>query len=122
MRTQARSAPSGRRYDEPKPANRPRPDYRPVETLDPETRQIIEETALAEIEHFAAWGDPVAIERLADAGRCSEWSSDEGVAMAWQVSEVMDEIARKLRAGRTELTGAMVALGPLVRLSAARWR
>lgn len=46
--------------------------------LDSAARQIIEETALAEIEHFAAWGDPAAIERLAEAGRCSEWSSDEG--------------------------------------------
>lgn len=122
MRTQARSATSERRNEASQPADRPVPNYRPVTTLDPETRQIIEETALEEIEHFAAWGDPLAIERLAEAGRCAEWSSDEGTAMAWQVSEVMDEIARKLRAGRTELTGAMVALGPLVRLSAARWR
>ena len=122
MRPQAQSARSTRRYDVSQPADRPRPDNRPVETLDPETRQIIEETALEEIEHFAAWGDPLAIERLAAAGRCAEWSSDEGTAMAWQVSDVMDEIARKLRAGRAELTGAMVALGPLVRLSAARWR
>lgn len=122
MRTQARSATSERRNEAHQPAGRPGPNYRPVTTLDPETRQIIEETALEEIEHFAAWGDPLAIERLAEAGRCADWSSDEGTAMAWQVSEVMDEIARKLRAGRTELTGAMVALGPLVRLSAARWR
>lgn len=122
MRSQAQSAISAWRHDASQPIRRPGPDYRPVETLDPETRQIIEETALEEIEHFAAWGDPAAIERLAEAGRCAEWSSDEGLAMAWQVSEVMDEIARKLRAGRAELTCAMAALGPLVRLSATRWR
>lgn len=122
MSSQAQSAISEQRCDASKPAVQPSPNYRPVETLAPETRQIIEETALAEIEHFAAWGDPAAIERLAEAGRCSEWSSDEGLAMAWQVSEVMDEIARKLRAGRTELSGAIVALGPLIQLSAARWR
>lgn len=122
MRPQAQSVISARRSDEAEPAHRPGPDYRPVETLDPETRQIIEETALQEIEHFAAWGDPAAIERLAEAGRCAEWSSDEGTAMAWQVSEVMDDIARKLRASRAALSGAMTALGPLVALSAARWR
>lgn len=122
MRSQAQSAISEPQSDAFQPASRPGPSHRPIETLDPETRQIIEETAIEEIEHFAAWGDPAAIERLAEAGRCAEWSSDEGTAMAWQVSEVMDEIASKLRAGRSELTGAMVALGPLVRLSAARWR
>ncbi len=106
-----------------RPANgQPRPAYRRVETLDPQTRQIVEETALAEIEHFGAWGDPEAIERLAAAGRCVDWSSDEGVALAWQVSDVMDEIAARLRTGRAKLDSAMVALGPLVRLSAARCR
>lgn len=122
MRTNPRAAPPQRQDPGLATADWPGPDYRPIEALAPEVRQIIEETALAEIEHFSAWGDPDAIERLAAAGRNAEWSSDEGQAMAWQVSEVMDEIARKLRAGRASLTGAMAALGPLVGLSASRWR
>lgn len=122
MRTNAWSALPQRQDQGPETDDRPGPAYRPIETLDPEIRQIIEETALEEIEHFSAWGDPDAIERLAEAGRNTEWACDEGRAMAWQVSEVMDEIARKLRAGRASLTGAIAALGPLVGLSASRWR
>lgn len=93
-----------------------RPEYRPLHLLDAPTQAIIEETALEEITHFGAEGDPAAIERLAEAGRQQVWPSAEGDALAWQVSDKMEEIAAKLRAGR-EMAGLMAALGPLVRLS-----
>ncbi|WP_374660620.1 hypothetical protein [Phenylobacterium sp.] len=76
------------------------PTYPALHALDLMTRKMVEETALEEIETFRAWGDPAAIERLAEAGRLQDWGGDEGVALAWQVSDVLDEIAARLRADR----------------------
>lgn len=95
-----------------------RPIYPALDELDLRTRTIVEETALEEIETFRAWGDPAAIERLAEAGRLQDWGGDEGVALAWQVSDVLDEIAARLRADRRPApTSPRQASG-----AAPRWR
>lgn len=99
-----------------------RPTYPPIHQLDPRTRQIIEETALEEIELFRAWGDPTAIEQLAEAGRIRDWCTEEGIALAWQVSDVLDDIAARLRAGRERVRAAMSGLAPQVGLAALKWR
>lgn len=99
-----------------------RPTYPPIHQLDLRTRQIIEETALEEIELFRAWGDPTAIERLAEAGRIQNWCTEEGIALAWQVSDVLDDIAAGLRTGREQAREVLPGLAPQVGFSALRWR
>lgn len=95
-----------------------RPTYSALHELDLRTRKIVEETALEEIELFRAWGDPAAIERLAEAGRLQEWGGDEGMALAWQVSDVLDEIAARLRADRRPALASPRPAGD----PAPRWR
>lgn len=99
-----------------------RPTYPPIHLLDSRTRQIIEETALEEIELFQTWGDPTAIERLAEAGRLQDWGAEEGVALAWQVSDMLDDIAARLRTGHDRLREAMSGLAPQIGVSALKWR
>jgi|GEM_PF-6337530 len=109
----------GRFHD---PETLKKPIYTPVAELDDKQRRLVEQTALEEIAFFGAAGDPAAIERLAAQGRLQDWSPGmEGhfaqtcTALAWQVSDVMDDIAARMRAGQAVIAG-FAALGPVVRL------
>ncbi len=84
--------------------------------LDPETRAQVRRTAVAEISHFGAAGDPALIERLAEAGRegCAEQE-----AGAW-VSEAQEELAAELRERQRQMAAACGALGSLVRVMVGR--
>lgn len=96
--------------------------YTPVADLDDPQRRLVEAAALEEIAFFGAAGDPAAIERLAAWGRLQngppgmdgELARTCG-ALAWQVSDVMDDIAARMRAGQAVIAG-LAALGPVVRL------
>lgn len=75
-----------------------------LDDLPPEHRRVIEQAAAEEITRFGADGDPGAIERLAAAGRLSDWPTDEGRILANLVSDAQLEIAAKLRQARAILS------------------
>lgn len=75
-----------------------------LDDLRPEHRRLIEQTAAEEITQFGADGDPGAIERLAAAGRLTDWPTDEGRILAHLVSDAQVEVAARLRQARAILS------------------